>query len=48
MSHKHAGKLKAIIFLMGLVANIQAFDVWAYWRETRGETARVWRSGKGT
>ena len=46
MSHRHASKLKVIIFLMSATANIQAFNIWAHWREVRGETARVWRCEK--
>ena len=43
---RHASKLKVIIVYLAVTVNIQAFDVWLYWREKRGEIARVWRSGK--
>ena len=27
-----------------LINDLQAFDVWSYWREKTGQKARVWKS----
>lgn len=31
------------VVLGSFINNVQAFDVWAYWREKNGEKARVWK-----
>ena len=43
MPSRYAHKLILHLVIGLFINNIQAFDVWTYWREKNGEKARVWK-----